>query len=1029
MIRKRYASILFGALSITAFAQNPSNYDKALYGFNNPQDSTRTKVWWFHGETETTPEGITADLEAYKSAGVGGVVYYDQVHGPCIGADDALSPHWWEMFVFAAQEAKRVGLDFDLHISNGFVSGGPWITPELSMQRLSSVQTVVRGGQKLDIDLPGFNGYFKDVSVMAFRDDEPIPFKASPASLAACLEQNGTYMQIPPHEKGGSVDIVLEFDRPFTARSFTYDLRNRGKATTSSTQVPVLEPIENFEGTGYRILPYIGELECSDDGVHYRTIRTLPPIYAAHSNWGQRTVAFPSVTAKYFRIHLHDWCEEKDSRPELGIRNVHLNPYASIDSWEEKAALYSEFIETDATPAYVSREVLAMDDILDITPFMDGDGRLRWDAPKGTWRIVRFASTPTGMGINHNRSNLPGPEADRMNPEAVRVQAENYILRMADTLAAYQCKVDGICIDSHEAGSQNWSPEFERYFRENCGYDLRPWLPVMAGFVVKSPEASAKVLYDVRRTVADMVAKNFYGTWQEICDEHGWPLTAQATGNAFCLVSDQIQAKGVVDRPQGEFWGGHRNGNYDIKESSSAAHLYGKSIASAEAFTDVHYDNSPAYIKALGDYAYAFGINEFVICASSYQPRLDVIPYNVGGGHQYCLNRNNTYWPLSNAFWDWQARCSFLMRQGDAVTDIGIYLGDNAPVRILTHRLPEIPDGYYWDAFTTDALINRMSVKDGRIVLPDGHSYAALVMSKRCDISDEAMQKFRRMQSQGARIYGLGKEAEPLSDFLLEGGTEPDLRFRNEEKRHFYFAHRRLADMELYFLDNHEDTPLDAVFSFRATGNPEWWDAVSGRRYRLTPVSSSAGRTDIRIHLDARESGFVVFSDRPGSSLPDKEKGRGKLLVSLDSDFKVNFDKVGEFVFPTLTDWTENENPDIKYFSGTAVYTKDFTLRSKPRGRVYLKLDVKDIVSRIRINGQDAGYIWCAPYELDVTDFLKAGGNVLEITVANSLVNRMVGDCFLPEDQRHTYSLVPIVKTTTALKPSGISSAVEFYQY
>ena len=145
--------------------------------------------------------------------------------------------------------------------------------------------------------------------------------------------------------------------------------------------------------------------------------------------------------------------------------------------------------------------------------------------------------------------------------------------------------------------------------------------------------------------------------------------------------------------------------------------------------------------------------------------------------------------------------------------------------------------------------------------------------------------------------------------------------------------------------------------------------------------------------------------------------------------FKVNFDKVGEFVFPSLTDWTQNENPDIKYFSGTAVYTKDFTLRSKPRGRVFLKLEVKDIVSRIRINGQDAGYIWCAPYELDVTDFLKAGGNVLEITVANSLVNRMVGDCFLPEDQRHTYSLVPIVKTTTALKPSGISSAVEFYQY
>lgn len=94
------------------------------YGFDHPQDSARTKVWWFHGETVGTHEGITADLEAFKEQGVGGVVYYDQVHGKGEGAFKVFSPEWWDELIFSSQEAKRLGLDFEANASNGYVAGG-----------------------------------------------------------------------------------------------------------------------------------------------------------------------------------------------------------------------------------------------------------------------------------------------------------------------------------------------------------------------------------------------------------------------------------------------------------------------------------------------------------------------------------------------------------------------------------------------------------------------------------------------------------------------------------------------------------------------------------------------------------------------------------------------------------------------------------------------------------------------------------------------------------------------------------------
>ena len=145
-------------------------------------------------------------------------------------------------------------------------------------------------------------------------------------------------------------------------------------------------------------------------------------------------------------------------------------------------------------------------------------------------------------------------ECDKLSATAAEVQWNHYFKVIADTLEAHGGHLQGMAMDSHEAGSQNWTPGFEKQFMRLRGYDLRKYLPVMAGYVVDSREVSDGFLYDIRRTIADLVSYHYYGTFQRLCEERNLTFAAQATGNALCLVADQIQAKGQVAKPQGEFW-------------------------------------------------------------------------------------------------------------------------------------------------------------------------------------------------------------------------------------------------------------------------------------------------------------------------------------------------------------------------------------------------------------------------------------------------------------------------------------------
>lgn len=781
---------------------NKTTMEQAWKEFAHPQDSTRTKVWWFHGEGEN--------------------------------ACPAMSREWWDMLRFAASEAKRLGLSFEVNIANGYVAGGPWITPELNMQRLTATEVVAKGNSKFDevLPVPNSKAGFWDVAVLAFpvqggfyetnlerKPDLSCNLPGFP--VASLFNMQGKLATIPAQDPGHSVFINLDFKEPFAARSITYRVGRRGKSRGGAMNVPG-KPTESFTAQGFIEQPELGQLEVSDDGLHYRKVCDLKPVYqAASGNWDQKTISFPVVEGRYFRLNLHDWCHPNDKRPQMFLGNLLLSSQAKVDQWEEKAGLYSEYIEPDKTPEYFGKEVIDPEQIIDLTSQMDKNGRLRWNVPAGEWKILRFVHVPTGGRTKHSRDNMKGLECDKLSAVAAKVQFDNYFKQILDTLAVDGCPLKGLTMDSQVPGSQNWTSGYEKEFLQRRGYDIQRYLPALMGYVVGSPEETDGFFYDMRRTIADLVSEKYYGTLDSLCRQAGVDFTVQ--------------------------------------------------------------------------------------------PWLDKIPGSAGGGRHYCLNRNNTFGEYNRPFGDYQARCAGLMRKGLPVVDLCIVAGDNAPVKLLTYRLPEIPEGYDFDVCTADALVKRMKARDGRIVLPDGMSYQMLVVQRNGDVTLEALRHIASLVEQGVPLYGpkplrsgsledAGNAEEyakladslwggqmvssgshtygkgmvywgmSLEEALLQAGIRPDITLKsgNAPKDKVYFAHRSLADAEVYFLNNYSKNVFNDTVILRTDAQyAEYWDPATGERFSL-PATSEKDGLAVTVTLKPDESGFIVASGHQAEGIIGK---------------------------------------------------------------------------------------------------------------------------------------------------------------
>lgn len=1028
-----------------AMSPTSTSIDSLRYGFTHPHDSARTKVWWFHGETISTHEGITADLEAFKQQGVGGVVYYDQVHGHGEGAYPVFSAPWWDELIFSSQEARRLGLSFECNASNGYVAGGRWITPDKSMQRLYHTELIVEGGRDLQFRMPltkTRGNWHSDVALIA------IPYDVALMSDSREVFSKDSIVKLADPSEHTYINI--DMGEGFVARSITYMTGGRGKARTSSMQVPSSYflrhggtpiPTDEFNGCGFRVLPPIGELQVSDNGIDYRTVCSLRPKYKNLGGEKEQTIAFPATRGRYFRIALHDWTTFHKADQQLTFGNMVLSSRALVDAWQEKASLISEFIEGDSTPHYASTELPDFSRAIDLTALMQDDGTVTWrNAPSGRWLLLRFFSASGGGHTKHGRADALGLECDKLSVDGARLQWSSYVKPIIDSIRAHGGALSGICMDSHEAGPQNWTVGFEDEFLRLRGYDLRPYLPALAGFVVGSAEETDRFLHDFRQTISDLIGECYFAEFNRLCRDEGLTLTAQAIGGALCMAGDAIGVKRHVDKPQAEFWGYQTEGNYDIKDCSSAAHLYGKPIASGEAFTDITYKHTLSGIKRLADNAYAFGINEFVVCAVAYQPWVrkegEPLRINTANGRQYVLNRLNTFYPASRSFWDYQARCSWLLRQGKPVSDFCIYLGDDIPCRIMGHQLPALPYGYDFDAFTTDALMHRMNVKDGRIVLPDGVSYRMMILPLgELSLSEDIRHRISLFRRDGVPVFDPHAAGTTLPEAIREAAILPDV--ESPSAKHLQYCHRRTSSADIYFLSNTSDTPIDDTFTLNSFAtHAELWHPVTGDAVSIESTPHGE-RTTLRLTFAPGESYFVVLCRQETSTIaPIKGDTAHTCSVhSADSAWSVTFSAdMGGKSTPTMldrpTDWTLHTDPRIKYYSGPAVYRNTYTLKRKNQRSTYqIHIPLLNSTAEVLINGTAAGTLWCSPWSLDITPYLKRGENRVELRVRNSLWNRLVRDAQLPASERITWQTHPLAQPTDRLIPSGIHGEVTISEY
>ncbi|MGD0261425.1 MAG: glycosyl hydrolase [Verrucomicrobiota bacterium] len=396
--------------------------------------------------------------------------------------------------------------------------------------------------------------------------------------------------------------------------------------------------------------------------------------------------------------------------------------------------------------------------IKELTAQMSKDGRLVWDVPAGKWSVVRFGHTTTGVENHPAPKAGLGLETDKLSRKATDAMFDGLMGKLiADSRALAGKTLVATHIDSWETGTQNWTPAFREDFQRLRGYDPLPFLPVLTGSVVESLEVSERFLWDVRQTVSDLIVENYAGRFRELAHQHGMRLTIEAY-DAPC---DNMTYAGQADEPMGEFWSWAFGGAAEwCTVMSSAAHIYGKQILGAEAFTATDgekWQGHPGGIKALGDWAFCEGINRFVFHRYAMQPWREVKPGMSMGPWGLHYERTETWWEQSRAWHEYLARCQFLLQQGQFVADICYLEPEASPYGFRPPPTPGSPPtrpGYNFDGCTPEVLLTRMKVKDGQLVLPSGMSYRVLVLPEVETMTPELLRKVSELVKAGATVVG-----------------------------------------------------------------------------------------------------------------------------------------------------------------------------------------------------------------------------------------------------------------------------------
>jgi len=734
------------------------------------------------------------------------------------------------------------------------------------------------------------------------------------------------------------------------------------------------------------------------------------------------------------------------------------------------------------TPEADKSAVVARADVVDLTSRMRPDGSLDWTPPPGRWIVLRMGYSLTGR-MNHPASpEATGLEVDKLSAKHVRAYWDHYLGLYQETLGNLMGKrgLGYVITDSWEAGVQNWTEEMMAEFQKRRGYDMRPWLPVLAGRVVDSAQASERFLWDFRKTIAELTAEYHYDQLTEILRRRGMARYTESheTGRAF--IADGMDVKRTAAIPMSAIWTG-RGGpsvelasyNADIRESASVAHIYGQNLVAAESLTagSGAYTFSPETLKPTADAALANGLNRFVIHTSVHQPVTERMPGLSLGPFGQWFTRLETWAEYAKPWLTYLSRSCYMLQQGRFAADVLYYYGEDSNITALFgNQPPPVPQGFGYDFASSDVILNRLSASSGRLTTPSGMNYRLLVLDANArkmplavlrkirdlvnagasvagpkptdspSLSDDQAE-FKAIAdqmwgaAQGERAFGKGKVFAGWSaeQALAALKVEPDFTYsKPNPDTYLLFVHRTLPGGEIYWVNNRQNRAESVEASFRVQGRAaEIWRPDSGL---IEPAAyrTEGGRTIVKLELEPHDALFVVFR-RPGPASRSLPARKLEAVAAVDGPWDISFQPdrgaPAQIRLEKLISWTEHSDPGVKYFSGTGTYARTIQAPKEwfqKGARLWLDLGAVKNLAEVTLNGKSLDIVWKPPFRVDVTEALKPGANRLEVKVTNLWVNRIIGDQQPGVTRKYTFTSQQFYNANSPLLPSGLLGPVQF---
>jgi hypothetical protein len=1027
-----FCIIVSGQNKYSLLTNRSIEYSQLKNGFLNPPDESRLRCYWWWLNSMATKESITRDLEEMKDKGYGGASLVDagssnyQVAAKTAAGPVFMSSAWMELYKHAVKESDRIGIELSVNMGSGWNPGGPSITPEMAMKKIVWSEVDIVGGQKIRMELPQPEKrlIYQDVMVQAIRKQQGIPVQN---------EAIQNWKKKSFNEKIGWKGIY-----PLNELRDDYPEAGAEIAIKKSEIIDLTGKYQN------------GKLDWNAPAGDWTIIRygyTCTGARTSTNSDGWEGLSVDHLNPKAFELFSKTVMIPLIEAAQSVGKSVH---FLQTDSWEMDNVSW-----TDRFPEEFKK--FRGYDIQKYMPILAGrivenrdvSDRFLHDFRKTIgdcvedyhYKLFYELAHKYGMGIHPESGGPHSAPVDALKVMAISDFPQGEFWAMANT---HRIKDDerlsvrqSACV-AHTNG--------KRFVAAEGPTSIGPqW------------ERSPKDLKgNIDRVFCSGVNRIVWHTFTSSPKEFGLP------GNEYFA--------GTHLNPNVTWW---RQSKDFISYLNRSSFLLQQGLFVADVLY-YYGDDVPNFVFLKEDLPELNFGYDWDKCSK------DVILNRVSfDGEKIVLPDGMSYRVLMLA--PEKAIDLKVLKKVETLVNAGMTLVAPRPQEVT--GLTGFPTSDREMKTITDRLWGKM---DGKT------------------ITENKVGKGRVIWGQNINSVLAGMNVKPDFEFKSnQKETALDYIHRTTNTEEIYFVSNRFGTKGINNFEYRYQTNLPNRYeqvecSFRITGKiPQLWNPKTGETTEILTYREENGQTIVPFYLEPEGSVFVVFKNGeaerhitaiqkdkraffPGNQFETKEtpyisavRKDGKSLVSvfvpgeyaltwsdgkqevihtekalevkaLSGKWDLHFDpKWGgpdHLEINELKSWIRFDEPGIKYYSGTATYTKSFNLTASDiksplpelvEGRLIL-LDLGNVqeMASVKINGKQLQVAWNAPFQFDITPFVKVGTNELEVEVVNMWPNRLIGDAKLPENQRLTKTNVNKFNGSdgeTYLRESGLLGPVKIW--